>query len=198
MALLRRLQAGELPPAERDEVAAHVASCAGCAARLRELGEEQARLRADVPFETFAAEIAQRTAPPRASRRTRLLTFAAPLAAAASIAVVAAVALRPTDDPVRSKGGATIELFAQEGESVHAVASGDRITAGTRLLPAIHGVSGKRMRVTLIEPGESSVLYDGPAREGPLSQAFEWTGSGTAVLRLEVDGASAAEVTLLR
>ena len=34
----------------------------------------------------------------------------------------------------------------------------------------------------LLEPGEATVLYSGAARPGPLPQAFEWTGQGTATL----------------
>jgi len=34
----------------------------------------------------------------------------------------------------------------------------------------------------LVEPGETSVIYEGPALNGTLPQAFEWTGSGVATL----------------
>ena len=196
---VRRYQAGELSPEERAALQAHFVGCARCARTRLELEEERQRLREDVPFEVFAAGVAEKLARPARSRWTAR-RLVGPLALAASVLLVAGVALRSglQEDTTRTKGGATFEVFVDEAAAVRKLEPGEKIARGARLLPALHGAQGKRMVVTLIEPGESSVVYDGPLREGPLPRAFEWTGTGSATLRVAVDGETIAEVALRR
>jgi len=115
-------------------------------------------------------------------------TFAsrwAPLAAAAALALVAGLqVLRAPDDAVvRSKGAATAQLFVQDARGVHELDSA-RVSEGARLLVTLHPAGRKNVSVVLVEPGETSVIYAGKAVNGPLPQAFEWTGKGEATIRI--------------
>src|SRR3954468_6844140 len=179
---VRRLLAGELSGAEKERTEAHLASCARCAAVSEQIAEEREALRRDVPFPQFAAAVAEKLAqrPPRA-----LISRWAPLAAAAGLALVAGAVLvrRPADtETVRSKGGASAQLFVQDRRGVRELGAGDAVPDGARLLLTLQPAGRKRATAVLIEPGETSVIYDGPAPRGPLPEAFEWTGRGVATL----------------
>jgi len=180
---VRRLTAGELQGADRDRTQQHVDGCARCQGVLRELADERARLARDVPFETFAAGVAEKLA--QAQRPPRFARWA-PLAAAAALllAVGTTLTLRPTDDGPRerSKGGAAVALFQRTGAEVHAV----RKVVGpgpimVHLEPAGHAYAA----VVLVEPQESSLLYAGPSR-AELPEAFEWTGTARRATLLTV------------
>jgi hypothetical protein len=179
---VRKLLAGELSGVEKERTEAHLASCQRCAAVQQEIVAEREALRRDVPFPQFAAAVAEKLAqrPPR--------SFAArwaPLAAAAGLALVAgtALVLRPADtETVRTKGAASAQLFVQDKSGVHELAPGDAIAEGARLLLSLQPAGHRRAAAILLEPGEASVLYEGPAVSGPLPQAFEWTGRGVATL----------------
>jgi hypothetical protein len=169
---LRRLRAGELRGAELERTEQHVRECVRCQATLRELDEERARLLRDVPFEAFAAGVAEKLV--RAPAPPRWLRWA-PLAAAAGLllALGTSMTLLRSDEGVRIKGGATVALYQRSGTQVlgveRKVASGPIVV---RLKPAGHAY----VAVVLAEPGETSLLYNGPARP-ELPNAFEWTGS---------------------
>jgi hypothetical protein len=179
---VRRLTAGELQGADRDRTQQHVDGCARCQGILRELSEERARLARDVPFETFAAGVAEKLA--HAQRPPRFARWA-PLAAAAALllAVGTTITLRQTDGGgVRSKGGAAVALFQRSGAEVHAV----RKVVGpgpimVHLEPGGHAYAA----VVLVEPQESSLLYAGPSR-AELPDAFEWTGTARRATLLTV------------
>ena len=179
---VRRLIAGELQGADRDRTQQHVDGCARCQGILRELSEERARLARDVPFETFAAGVAEKLA--HAQRPPRFARWA-PLAAAAALllTVGTTLTLRQTDDGrVRSKGGAAVALFQRTGAEVHAVRS--VVGPGpimVHLEPAGHAYAA----VVLVEPQESSLLYAGPSR-AELPEAFEWTGTARRATLLTV------------
>lgn len=81
----------------------------------------------------------------------------------------------------RSKGGASAEVFVRDSSGVHALA-GAQVAASARLLISLHPAARRFAAAVLLEPGEASALYSGPARAGPLPDAFEWTGSGEATL----------------
>jgi hypothetical protein len=184
---VRRLLAGELLGAEKERTEAHVASCARCAAVQQELAEEREALRRDVPFDAFAAGVAEKLA--RQPRRNWAQRWAPLAAAAAGLALVAgtALALRPSDETgVRSKGGVSAQLFVQDARGVRELGN-EPVAAGARLMIKLHPGAHKRARAVLVEPGEESVIYDGPAVDGTLPQAFEWTGSGPATLRVKLD-----------
>lgn len=178
---VRRLLAGELTGAEKERVERHVAGCVRCSETQREIAAEVEALRRDVPFPAFAAGVAEKLA--QRPGRSMIARWA-PLAAAAGLLLVsgATLLLRPADtDTVRSKGAATAQLFVEDGRGVRELAE-EPIAQGAKLLVVLHPVKRKNAAVVLVEPGETSVVYSGAALNGPLPQAFEWTGQGTATL----------------
>ena len=180
---VRRLQAGEFAGAEREQIAQHVASCARCLQTQRELEAERELLQREAPFPQFAAGVAEKLAQRRPRR-----AWMAPLALAAGVllAVSSAIVLRPADtETTRVKGGPGVQLFVQDASGVHRMAG--PVAEGARLRVSLHPAGQKHAKVTLVEPGETSVIYDGPAVDGPLPQAFEWTGRGDATLRVQFD-----------
>ncbi len=187
---VRRFVAGELAGEEKDLTAAHLAACARCGATLREISEESEALRRDVPFDAFAAGVAERLA----QRQSRRLMQFAPFAAAAGLLLVAGtvLVLRPSDDSsVRIKGAPGAQLFVRDARGVRELGTGP-VAKGATLLLSLHPASRKHAQALLIEPGETTVLYDGPAVSDPLPNAFEWTGSGSATLRVVLSDAKGA------
>ena len=179
---VRRLTAGELQGADRDRTQQHVDGCARCQAVLRELADERVRLARDVPFDAFAAGVAEKLAhaqqPPRFARW-------APLAAAAALllAVGTTLTLRPADDGgVRPKGGAAVALFQRSGAEVHAVR---KVVGPGPLMVHLDPAGHPYAAVVLVEPQESSLLYAGPSR-AELPEAFEWTGTARRATLLAV------------
>jgi hypothetical protein len=65
---------------------------------------------------------------------------------------------------------------------VRELADGDAVAPGAHLLLKLWPAQHKRAAAVLLEPGVSSVVYDGPARYGALPDAFEWMGQGRATL----------------
>ena len=181
-ARVRRLALGELSGAEKERALQHVGSCARCAATQRELALEQEQLRRDLPFPQFAAGVAERLA--QRPRRSFAARWAPLLAAAGLLLAAGLVVLRPADDAgVRSKGAATAQVFVQDKGGVHELA-GAPVAEGARLLISLHPAGRKYAAAALLEPGETSAIWSGPAVSGPLPQAFEWTGSPAATLRV--------------
>ncbi len=183
---VRRLLAGELSGVEKERTEAHVTGCERCAAVREEIAAEREALRRDVPFPQFAAGVAEKLA--RRPRRDFVSRWA-PLAAAAGLLLVTGttLVLRPPADTGRgtqSKGSASAKLFVQDASGVHELAAGDAVADGARLLLSLQPGQHKRVAAVLIESGEVSVIYQGPAVKGPLPQAFEWTGKGVATLLL--------------
>jgi len=181
---VRRLLAGELSGVEKERTEAHVTGCERCAAVRQEIAAEREALRRDVPFPEFAAGVAEKLA--HRPRRDFVSRWA-PLAAAAGLVLVAgtALVLRPADtEREHTKGSASAQLFVQDATGVHALAAGELVADGARLLVSLRPEQHKRVAAVLIEAGEASVIYQGPAVKGPLPQAFEWTGKGVATLLL--------------
>src|SRR5216684_5029577 len=87
---VRRLVAGELQGTDRERTQQHVDGCARCQSVLTELADERARLARDVPFEAFAAGVAEKLA--QAHQPPRFVRWA-PLAAAAALLLVVGTAL---------------------------------------------------------------------------------------------------------
>ena len=175
---VRRLTAGELQGAERDRTQQHVDGCARCQSVLRELADERARLARDVPFDAFAAGVAEKLA--HAQRPSRFSRWV-PLAAAAALLVVvgAGLAVRQVgdtanpDDRFRTKGGAAVQIFQKTGAQVQQISG--RVGSGPLMVQLEPG-SHRFAAVLLVEPQDTSVLYVGPARR-ELPEAFEWTGT---------------------
>jgi hypothetical protein len=189
---VRRLLAGELAETERLRAAEHLEGCARCQGVRDEALAERLELERSLPFEAFAAGVAERMA----SREARSPRWrAAALALAAGLAVVAAVPLvsrlaAPPGEGLRTKGGAGVQLFALEGSGVRALAPGEPVPAGARLRAAVEPAGRRHAALALVDDDGVAVIYAGPARPGPLPEAFEWTGrsrEGTLVLVLSDD-----------
>ncbi len=190
-ARVRRLLAGELAGVEGERVARHVVDCARCQEVQRRVAAEKEDLARAVPFEVFAAGVAEKLAL-AAPRTPKVLRWAMPFAAAAAVALVAGTALvhRPRAEEsesrssaVRSKGGVSVQVFIQDAQGVREL-QGAQVAVGARLQIFLHPSTRKYAAAVLLEPGESSVLYSGVAVQGALPQSFEWTGAGTATLML--------------
>jgi Putative zinc-finger len=192
---VRRLAAGELDGAERVRMEEHLAACARCQATRREVDEEQRVAVAALPFEALAAGVAERLArgdealAARAAVRRRAPAMRlVPLALAASLAIGVAVPLvsrlsAPQDDGVRAKGAAALTAFVQEGGAPPRVlAPGEAVAAGARLRIALPAGPRRHAAVLLLDADGVATLYAGPARPGPLPDAFEWTGAGEATV----------------
>jgi putative zinc finger protein len=178
---VRRLVGGELTGAEKARTEAHVAGCERCARVQQEIAQEREALRRDVPFPVFAAGVAEKLA---ARPQRRWAARWAPLAMAASVLVVAGVGLVARREPTErvKGGGASARLFVRDAGGVRALDPEEALAPGARLLLQLSPAGRRQAAAVLIEPGETSVVYQGPAVDGPLPQAFEWTGKGVATL----------------
>lgn len=190
---LRRLMSGE----KLDAATEHLASCAECRARTKELEAEQAKFEAAIPFERFAAGVERATRQPRATpaptrRPVRILT-----ALAAGILLLVGVPMmligEETELRNRTKGGSDVEVViaapsngpqragSPDPLAPEALAPGERVRIGYR-------AGGYRYlaAVTIDEKGEVSALYpeagpslrirtDGSTEYMP---ALEFTGTG--------------------
>jgi hypothetical protein len=175
---VRRFFAGELEADERAQLEAHLEACGRCQRTVQELQGEREALAREVPFAAFAAGVAEKLAARR--QRPRFAPWTSGLAAAAAILVVAgAFVLRPSsrDMGLRSKGGAPAQIFVNDASGTRALSAGEPIAQDAKLRLSLHPGGRKYAAAVLLEPSESSVLYDGPAVDGPLPQAFEWTGA---------------------
>ncbi len=197
---LRRLAAGELSGEDRARTEEHVAGCARCQETERELAAERARLEAELPFETFAAGVAERLAeaPPRRSFR------AVGLALAAGVAVVLAVPAllrlahdRDAEHVWRTKGAPELSLWVGGAGGSRALAPGDPVPDGAALRVGLPAGADRFAAVALVDRDGVVILYAGAAAPGPLPGAFEWTGGGEGTLvavldERPVDGAALA------
>ncbi len=182
---LRRLAAGELSGDERVRVEAHLAACDRCQQAAAGLEAERRALAADLPFDAFAAGVAEKLAraqarPPRPAWRR-----AVPLALAAGLAVAAAAPLLSSrlrdhpltgDDGTRIKGGAAVQLLVREGSGVRVLHPGEPIPAGASLRLTLAPARHAFVAVALVDEDGPALLHAGPASPGPLAEAFEWTG----------------------
>ena len=96
---------GELDPAERAQVEAHLRGCAGCARHLEELRAVEAAAR-DLPlrvpagyFEAFPARVGERLAAARRQERRRRMIVPAWIGAAAAAVVLAVITPRLLREP---------------------------------------------------------------------------------------------------
>jgi anti-sigma factor RsiW len=219
---VRRLVAGELSVDESAAAEEHLAACAKCRATRAEVEGEERALAEAVPFEAFAAGVAEKLAQEQekdrepARERTRQLVKPTPrwarvLGSVVAIPLAAAMCLfmfkvateeqpfrragsstersigEPTDNlgalkrlnETRTKGGPAVSVFAVRAARTFALREGEPSQQGDRLLPSLEPAGHAFALVALVEPGEVSVLFKGPARAGPLPEAFEWTGSVT-------------------
>jgi hypothetical protein len=180
---VRRLLAGELDGPERARAEEHLADCARCQAAQAAMEEEGRVLARSLPFEAFAAGVAERMARPAPRRLGRALApaLAAGLALAIAVPLVSRLLERGGeggDQPLRAKGAASLEVFVQQGGGARPLAAGEGVPSGARLLPALHPGAWRHAALALVDADGVALLYAGPARPGPLPRAFEWTGGG--------------------
>ncbi|WP_242343990.1 zf-HC2 domain-containing protein [Anaeromyxobacter terrae] len=191
---IRRLEAGELAGDERSRTEAHLAGCARCQASARELAREREALHASLPFERFAAGVAEglaRADAPVVAPRLRLLR--AGLALAAVVVALAAVPLLlrivpgPDAQGWRAKGAIELTLWASEAGSVRALAAGEPVPPGASLRVGLPATGHAHAAVALVDRDGVAVLYAGPATAGAVGDAFAWTGAGDGALVAVLD-----------
>jgi hypothetical protein len=184
---VRRLVAGELEGTERARTEEHVAGCTRCQAARGEVEAENRAVRAALPFETFAAGVAERlargerAAPARRSiaRLRWPLALAAALLAVAAAPLVARLARPPSDDVVRLKGGGpALSVYVDEAGAGRAMARGEPVRSGARLRVGLAPGGRRHAAVLLVDGDGAALVYAGAAAMGPLPGAFEWTGAG--------------------
>jgi hypothetical protein len=198
---VRRLAAGELAGDERARTEAHLAGCARCQAVTRELEAERARLQADLPFDRFAAGVAERLAAPAApARPRRLRAVGLALAAGVALAVAIPAGLRVAQDesPLRIKGGAELSVYVREGDGARPLAPGEPVPARATLRVGLSPAGRRFAAVALLDAEGAVILHAGRTEAGVLPGAFEWTGppEGTLVAVLAdapVDAAALAD-----
>jgi Putative zinc-finger len=170
---VRRFNAGELEGVERERMQAHLEGCGRCQAALREMEDEKARLVRDVPFERFAAGVAEKLVPPVAPRRTWRKFV--PLAAAAALLIGIGIGRsgRETDDGIRAKGSTSARLYEKVGTDVVAVGP-DGVVGSGPLQLVLASPDRSQAVLLLVEGREASILYAGPAKDA--RAPFEWVG----------------------
>jgi hypothetical protein len=193
---VRRLEAGELAGVERSRTEAHVASCARCQETARALADERRALQAALPFEAFAAGVAERLAD-GVARPRRWWPPVLAYAAAAVLAVALALPLlgrpgRPPADDAgwRAKGRVELGVYAKDASGVRVLSPGEPVPRGAALqvgLPA--GAGRAHAAVALVDGDGPAIIYAGPASAGLLGGAFEWTGDGDGALVLVLSDA---------
>jgi hypothetical protein len=189
---VRRLAAGELSGEDRARTEAHVAACARCRATERELEAERARLDGDLPFEAFAAGVAERlaAAPPPPRRRFRAAGLALAASLAAAVAIPALLRLGPDrggEPGSRTKGAPELALWASSPAGARPLAAGEPVPDGAALRVGLPATRHRFAAVALLDRDGVVILYAGAAAPGPLPGAFEWTGAGAGALVAVLD-----------
>jgi len=186
---MRQLAAGELQGAERVRLLEHLAGCPRCQGTRREIAEEERALAAALPFEDFAAGVAERLAQVerpargwRALRRWAPLALAATLVAAAALPMVARLTTPRRDEGVRIKGGPTLTVYLQQAGGSRVLEPGEPVPAGARLRLVVAPAQRKHVAVLLLDSDGVAVLHAGEALAGPLPDAFDWTGAAEATV----------------
>jgi hypothetical protein len=201
---LRRLAAGELSGDERARAEAHLAGCARCQQAAAGLEAERRTLAAELPFDAFAAGVAEKLARAQVRPPGPAWRRVVPLALAAGLVVAVAAPLLSTlnqdrpltgsDDGTRIKGGAYVQLLVREGTGARLLQPGEPIPPGAALRLTLFPARRSYVAVALVDEDGPALLHAGPASPGPLAEPFEWTGRrGRLVVVLgdrPVDGAS--------
>jgi hypothetical protein len=186
---IQRLAAGELEGAVRERIELHLAGCDRCQASSRALEEERRVLEAELPFQEFAAGVAEKLAKNESShrRRTRWILSAVPVALAAGLAFVFFIPQLFQEDPLRRtgpvlKGGTRIIVHVPEGNGSRVLANKEPLPQGGSIRLTLSGATGKQVVIALVDADGVSILYAGRVPTGPIPGAFEWTGAGKASL----------------
>ncbi len=191
---LRRLHAGELEVERAAALRGHVQRCASCRDALAALDEEAARLERELPGPRLveaalarAARLRAERPPPRRARLTRIAFVAAPIALAASIAVLLAMPRAPPAPRERIKGGGEVALWVGGAGAARAAVDGEPLATGERLrIGVTPGERSYVLALSIDEAGTVSVLYDAagtslalpPGAETVLPDAVVFDGGG--------------------
>lgn len=169
---LRRFRAGELAGDERDVVARHTASCAGCRGRLRALEEEQRGFEREVPFDRFAGGVERARRVPRVHpRRAWTLAALGFASAAAAVLVVwgpSAESARRGLNRIKGTGAlAEVRIASADGQAQRTAVAGSTevVRAGERLRIGVR--AGERRHVAVVsvdDQGEVTPLYPRPGK----------------------------------
>lgn len=203
---LRRLTAGELIGEGRARAEAHLVGCARCQASAQALEEERRQLAAELPFEAFAAGVAERLAAGQAPQARPGWRRLLPLALAASLAlVIGPLATRLAGPPAdaegaagttREKGSAGATLHLRDGAGSRVLAPGEPIPPGAALRLTLSPAGHRHAAAALLDEDGPALLGAGPAAALEPG-AFEWTGRrGQLVVVYDerpVDGAALLE-----
>jgi hypothetical protein len=201
---LRRLAAGELGSDAAARASAHLAGCARCRATASAQEAERRVLAETLPFEAFAAGVAERLVAGPAPRSARpAWRRVLPLALAAGVALGVALPLLGRlsqergglgrgEDGTRIKGGAAATLHLRQAEGSRPLAPGEGIPGGGALRLELAPGGHRFAAAALVDEDGPALLQAGPAA-GP-GPAFEWTGRrGRLVVVFDdvpVDGAA--------
>jgi len=185
---VRRLAAGELSGEAGARAEAHLAGCARCQAAARELEAERRALAAELPFEAFAAGVAERLAAGAAAAPVRpawrragplALALAASLAVAVAAPLVARLASGRSpfvaDDGTRIKGGASATLHLRVGAGSRPLDPGEPVPADASLRIGLAPAGHRFAAAAVLDEDGPALLFDGSAVDGP-GRAFRWTG----------------------
>jgi len=180
---VRRFDAGELSGVERERMQAHLEGCARCQEALREIEAEKARLLRDVPFEQFAAGVAEKLAVTQAPRN--VWRKFVPLAAAAALLIGIGIGRGGSHDGdgIRTKGGTSARLYEKVGAEVIAVAP-DGVVGTGPLQFELASPDRPQAVLLLVEGHDASILYAGPSQGA--RAPFEWVGPATSATLVTV------------
>jgi hypothetical protein len=170
---VRRFDGGELSGVERERMQAHLDGCTRCQEALREIEAEKARLLRDVPFEQFAAGVAEKLAVTQAPRK--VWRKFVPLAAAAALLVGIGIGRGKShdDEGIRTKGGTSARLYEKVGADVIAVGP-DGVVGTGPLQFELASPDRPQAVLLLVEGHDASILYAGPSQGA--RAPFEWVG----------------------
>jgi hypothetical protein len=200
---VRRLAQGELAGDERARTEEHLARCGRCQGVMREVAEERARVAAELPFEAFAAGVAERLAAPahggsatgRLGRATARLGPVLALAAGLLLAAAFPVVLRVSREGAshRTKGGADVTVWVRDDGAPRVLQPGEPVPRRAALRIGLSPAGRRFAAVAVVDADGAAVLHAGAAAAGVLPDAFEWTGaSGELVVVLDDDPIDAA------
>lgn len=161
---LDRWTAGELPPAEADALAAHVAACGPCRTALEAL--EQARAAPLPPLRPASLHRARRW-----SRWTGLGAGALAAAAAAGLLL-----LPPPESGTRTRGSATptLSMYVRHGDQVRRAAPGEQLAAGDAIRFAVSSPRPAYVAVLSLDPtGRASVYFPAGDRAAEVEAGTE-------------------------
>lgn len=188
---LERLRAGELGADEERAVRAHAAGCQRCGAELAALQKEAEALKAEVPFETFAAAVERK----QARRRRGKVAGPVGLALAAGIALILvwgpmkAVMTSGRHGHHLTKGGSALELFvggtgatARQAQDGEALAPGERVRVGylapDKAYVLVLSVDEAGVATALYPESGPSLAVDKGAGTHLMPDSLELTGAG--------------------